>query len=121
MKTKKNLDPINIFTDRLKVFNSICDDYNVGRLTPGDPNFEPMTDSYLEALQRMTWNAFELFKLLHKWEPCDATSKYLIFCGKIMLRLSYLRGQNRKETDAETGAYFSDFKTKYGLYCSIEL
>lgn len=99
----------------LSVFNSICDDYNNGKLNNLD---EILSDggkgsvSYLRVLQSMTLEAYDLFRFLYSKEQTEATRAYLIFCGKIMLRLSYLINEGRRETDKETVEYFKDFNAK---------
>lgn len=97
----------------LKVFHTICDDYNEGRLVPKKDNG---IVSEFRVLQSMTLEAFELFKELHSKEPCDATRAYLIYCGKILLRLSHLIHNDRVETSQEIAEYFKDFNKRYGLH-----
>lgn len=97
----------------LSVFNSICDDYNQGLFNPNSAIFVELSSSYIRVLRSMTIEAKDLFVLIHRREPCDATRAYLIFVGKILLRLSYLEHKERIETDEETAEYFKDFNSKY--------
>lgn len=100
----------------LSVFHTICDDYNNGKLIPEEfKDDDRKTCSMLRVLQSMTLEAFELFKKLHSKQPCEATKMYLIFCGKILLRLSHLIHNGRTETDKEKQEYFTEFMTKYNL------
>ena len=97
----------------LTVFNSICDDYNQGLFDPHSPLFVELSSSYINVLRSMTIEAKDLFVLVNRHEPCEATRAYLIYTGKILLRLSYLEHHNRIETDQETAEYFKDFNKKY--------
>lgn len=100
----------------LSVFHTICDDYNNKKLVP--KNFkddDKQVCSELRVLQSMTLEAFELIKSLHAKESCEATKMYMIFCGKILLRLSHLVHNKRIETDKETSEYFTEFMSKYNL------
>ena len=90
----------------LSVLGNIFDDYNSGFLVPENTE---MTPTYLRILQTMAIEGFELVKYLNAKEPCVATEKYMLGCGKILLRLSYLIHEGRKETTAETADYFRRF------------
>lgn len=97
----------------LSVFHTICDDFNDGKLDPKHHDFEKtMTPGYLRVLQSMTLEAFDLIKYLHSKENSEATKAYMIFCGKVLLRLSHLIHNHRVETEAEIANYFDHFMVK---------
>jgi hypothetical protein len=93
----------------IKTLESLFDDYNEGKLTADHEDFKNSTISYGRALQNMAIEAFDLLKELHKQEPCDATRAYLIFTGRILLRLSYIVNEKRNETETEKIEYFRNF------------
>lgn len=85
------MSPQEIAINRLKMFHSLCDEYNRDGL-------QTMSPALLKVFHHSTQEVFEMFKDLHKREPCQASWAYLIFCGKLLLRFSYLREYGRKET-----------------------
>jgi hypothetical protein len=115
-KLTEGLDPKSRAHQCLSVFHTICDDFNEGKLVPSEfVNDDRTPCSQLRILQSMTLETYELIKYLHQQQPCEATKAYLIFCGKILLRLSHLIHNKRIETSQEIGEYFSHFMTKHNL------
>lgn len=104
------LSPKSRAHDCLSTFHSICDDYNQGELSRYED--QKGSVSYYRALQTMTLEAYDLIKELHGKEPCEATRAYMIFCGKILLRLNHLVHSQRIETPEEHRLYFREFTTK---------
>lgn len=93
----------------LSSFHSICDDYNSEML-------DGITRTELKCCQDLALEAFNMFKIIHEKNPCEATTAYLMFCGKVLLRLSYLVHSGRRETVREANDYFADFIERNKLY-----
>lgn len=101
------MSPQEIAISRLKMFHSLCDEYNRDGL-------QTMSPALLKVFHHSTQEVFGMFKDLHKREPCEVSWAYLIFCGKLLLRFSYLREFGRKETNEETADYFRHFLSRNG-------
>lgn len=86
-----------------RTFKSLCDEFN--RSGFNNEKSETMLKIYHDA----AIECLKLFKFLHQKEPCDATRAYKIGAGKILIRLSSLRSNNRTETQEE-------FNRWIGLY-----
>lgn len=116
-----NLDPKSRAHQCLNSFHSICDDFNEGFLNSVGTDYASVESlkaypiGHLRILQSMSIEAFDLIKYLHSQQPCEATKNYMIFCGKVLLRLSHLIHNGRKETDQELGQYMSELFSKYNL------
>lgn len=100
-------NPQEIAIARLKFFHVMCDEYNKNGLT----EFSPVL---LKVFHESIQDVFPMFKFVHSKQPCEATQAYLVFCGKLLLRFSYLREYGRKETSAETADYFRHFVSRNG-------
>lgn len=88
----------------LDQFNYICEMYNKNE-------FDEKPKYLLQVLQTQTIEAFDLWRFLKSKEPeSEAARAYCIFAGKILLRLSYLIHEGRRETEQEARKYWKGFK-----------
>jgi hypothetical protein len=102
METKQHNMNNKQAKETLKTLGSLFDEYN-------ETGFKDCSKTLLLIWQRMAWEGFDLCKNLHMHAPQEATEAYLMFCGKLMLRFSYLIHHDRVETQEETAIYFKDF------------
>ena len=92
----------------LTSFHYACDEFN-------ETGFMDLSVAMLEVYQRSVWSCFDLIKFLWSKEQTEGTRAYMVFAGKLMVRLSYLRELKRKETSLELAEYFKDFSYKHDL------
>jgi hypothetical protein len=108
------LDPRTLAHERLDFFHKLCDDYNNDGLVSLAQRHS-LTGAYQELLRPI----YSLFEELHRKavtdEEIDASKAYLTFCAKILLRLSYLHHEGRKETPEEAADYYLNFGKKIHL------
>jgi hypothetical protein len=90
----------------LTQFHVSCDEYNEHGFLTEDYLNKSGVCSLARITQSMTIEALDLFKFLLSKEDCEATRAYVIFARKILLRLSYVIAEGRRETEAETASYW---------------
>lgn len=101
--------------ENLKLLNTYFDEYNRTGFLTDETYDKPISEGLIIVYQNDVKDVFELIKFLYSKEKSQATKTYMMGCGKTLLRLSYLRGENRKETSLETYEYFKHFTEKYQL------
>lgn len=79
---------------RLRTFHAICEEYNKNGLIDLSPGL-------LKVTQDSVADCLELIKFLRSKENNETTRAYMIFAGKILIRLSSLIHNQRKETPEE--------------------
>lgn len=95
----------------LTAFNNLCDLYNEGGLDDRLSFSEPMLVVYHDIAKE----ALALFKKLLKIQPRDSVQNYMIFVAKIIIRISSLRHNHRRETDKERYEHIALIRKKYCL------
>lgn len=92
-------------------FHSICDMYNEGELD--DYEFwGPVNKVHQKEMQQ----ARKLIAtLLEKSGNAEPAQQYMIFCARILLRLSHLIHNKKKETVAERFEHITAIRKKYNL------
>ena len=79
---------------KMDLFHSLCDSYNKHEI-------ETYSPALLKATQVMAIECLDLIKFLFSKEDNEATRAYMIFCGRILIRISYLRSYGRIESQIE--------------------
>ena len=95
----------------ITIFNTICDDYNDGKLNA----VEPLGITMLKVYQQDAKIALRLFKKLLESTQEKPVQMYMIFVAKILLRLSHLIHNRTIETTAERFNHISEIRKKYAL------
>ena len=98
---------------RLTAFHNVCDLYNEGKL---DDDTEGIT--LLKVYQDIAKEAKGTLVELYRAAPCETTEQYMIFVAKILVRLSYLIHEGRRETDLERYDHINLVTKKYGISSS---
>jgi len=95
---------------RLTAFHNVCDLYNEGVLDD-DSEGETLLRIYQDIAKEAKGTIVELYRAA----PCEATEMYMIFVAKLLVRLSYLIHEGRKETDLERYNHVTLVTKKYGV------
>jgi hypothetical protein len=85
----------------LTAFHNMCDVFNDGGFSDHVDN-KVMLNIYLSEAN----DCFDLVQYLRAMDDCEATNAYVDFARRIMLRLSSLIHNGRKETLAERVEHF---------------
>ena len=94
----------------LDMFHHVCDLYNQGELD------DPFTwKLQLKSFQDDAKAAKKLIVFLYEKDNCEATRAYMMFVAKILVRLSYLIHEGRRETNKEWYDFYQKFREKYNL------
>ena len=92
----------------ITAFNGVCDLYNKGKLDNNDEGA-----AMLKVYQDIAKEAKSTVVELHKANPCSATTQYLIFVAKILVRLSHLIHNRKVETATERHEHVNEVMQKY--------
>jgi len=97
--------------DAIKGFHQICDLYNEGELD------EPAKwKGTLKFFLQETQEAKKYIVYLFKKENCEATRAYMDFVSRVIIRLSSLIHNGRKETTTERVEHMRAVRDKYNCY-----
>lgn len=104
----------------LKLFNKICDKYNENKLVPSENKILLKLDQVdAQRARKLFINLLERFRSSdgssHKVKEAEALENYMIFNAIILLRLSCLIHENRKETYEEKINHLNKVRKKYKL------
>lgn len=80
----------------LNAFHNACNQYNEHGFLEDIPH-----KGYLKAILSICQDALTLFKFLNEKESCEETKFYILSVGKIIIRLSSLIHNERKEEPEE--------------------
>ena len=92
----------------ISMFHFLCDLYNEHKLE--DYAF---SKEILKVYQSFAKDALDTIKQLHLLHPCKTTDAYLTFAAKVIIRLSHLRWNDRKETEEERAEHINYIREKY--------
>jgi hypothetical protein len=85
----------------LNIFHSLCDTFNENGFMDYKDN-----KSLLDVFLMQAQECYAVIKYLHAMDDCEATNAYIDFARRLMLRLSCLIHEGRKETDLERFEHF---------------